>query len=143
MLLKCYTPNVSKFGKLSSGHRTGKGQFSSQCQRGAIPTNVQSTHKIVLISHANKVMFKILKASKLQQYMNQELLDVQSGFRKSTGTRDQIADTHWIIEKARESQKNIYFCFMASGPITSWQIDGATVETVADYFSGLQNHCRW
>ena len=89
-------------------------------------------------------MFKILKASKLQQYMNQELLDVQSGFRKSTGTRDQIADTHWIIEKARESQKNIYFCFMASGPITSWQIDGATVETVTDYFLGLQqNCCRW
>ena len=95
------------------------------------------------ISHANKVMFRILKLSKLQQYMNQEPPDVQSGFRKSTGTRDQIAHIHWIIEKAREFQENIYFCFTASGPITSWQIDGETVETVTDYFFGLQNHCRW
>ena len=78
-------------------------------------------------------MFRILKLSKLQQYMNQEPPDVQSGFRKSTGTRDQIAHIHWIIEKAREFQENIYFCFTASGPITSWQIDGETVETVADF----------
>ena len=65
---------------------------------------------IVLISHASKVMFKILQA-RLQQYMNQELPDVQAGFRKGRGTRDQIANSHWIMEKAREFQKNIYFCF--------------------------------
>ena len=235
---------------------------------------------IALISHASKVTLKILQA-RLQQYVNRELPDVQAGFRKGRGTRDQIANIRWIIEKAREFQKNIYFCFidcakafdcvdhnklwkilketgipdhltcllrnlyagqeatvrtghgttdwfpigkgvrqgcilspclfnfyaesimrnagleeaqagikiagrnisnlsysdvttlmaeceeepknllmkvkvesekvglklniqkmkiMASGPITSWQIDG---ETVADYFSGLQNHCRW
>ena len=55
-------------------------------------------------------MLKILQA-RLQQYMNRELLDAQAGFRKSSGTRDQIANTHWIIEKAREFQKNIYFSF--------------------------------
>ena len=61
-------------------------------------------HTIALISHANKVMLKILKA-RLQQYMNRELPDVQTGFRKGKGTRDQIANIHWIIEKAREFQK--------------------------------------
>ena len=66
---------------------------------------------ITLISHASKVMHKILQA-KLQQYMNCELLDVQAGFRKGRETRDQIANNHWIIEKAREFQKNFYFCFI-------------------------------
>ena len=65
---------------------------------------------IALISHASKVMLKILQA-RLQQFVNQELPDVQAGFRKGRGTRDQIAN-HWIIEKAREFQKNIYFCFI-------------------------------
>ena len=68
-------------------------------------------HTIALISHASKVMLKILQA-RLQQYMNHELSDVQAGFRKGRGTRDQIANIHWIIEKAREFQKNIYFCFI-------------------------------
>ena len=65
---------------------------------------------IELISHASKVMLKILQA-RLQQYVNHELSDVQAGFRKGRGTRDQIANIRWIIEKAREFQKNIYFCF--------------------------------
>ena len=68
-------------------------------------------HTIPLISHANKVMAKILQA-RLQQYVNCELRDVQGGFRKGRGTRDQLANIHWIIEKAREFQKNIYFCFI-------------------------------
>ena len=63
-----------------------------------------------LISHASKVMLKILQA-RLQQYVNRELPDVQAGFRKGRGTRDQIANIRWIIKKAREFQKNIYFCF--------------------------------
>ena len=67
--------------------------------------------KIALISQASKVMLKILQA-RLQQYMSHELPDVQAGFRKGRGTRDQIANTCWIIEKAREFQKNIYFCFI-------------------------------
>ena len=66
---------------------------------------------IVLISHASKVMLKILQA-RLQQYVNRELPDVQAGFRKGRGTRDQIANIRWIIEKAREFQTNIYFCFI-------------------------------
>ena len=63
------------------------------------------------ISHASKVMLKILQA-RLQQYVNRELPDVQAGFRKGRGTRVQIANIHWIIKKAREFQKNIYFCFI-------------------------------
>ena len=68
-------------------------------------------HIIALISHASKVMLKILQA-RLQQDMNRELLDVHAGFRKGRGTRDQIANICWIIEKAKEFQKNICFCFI-------------------------------
>ena len=68
-------------------------------------------HTIALISHASKVRLKILQA-RLQQYVNHELPDVQAGFRKGRGTRDQIANICWIIKKAREFQKNIYFCFI-------------------------------
>ena len=66
---------------------------------------------IALISHASKVMLKILQG-RLQQYMNRELPDGQAGFRKGRGTRDQIANIRWIIEKSREFQKNIYLCFI-------------------------------
>ena len=66
---------------------------------------------IALVSHAIKVMLKILQG-RFQQYVNRELPDVQAGFRKGTGSRDQIADIHWIMEKAREFQKNIYFFFI-------------------------------
>ena len=67
-------------------------------------------HTIALISHASKVMLKIVQA-RLQQYVNCPLPDVQAGFRKGRGTRDQIANISWIMEKARDFQKNIYFCF--------------------------------
>ena len=66
---------------------------------------------IALISHTSKIMLKILQA-RLQQYMNRELPDVQAGFRKGRGTKNQVANIHWIIEKAREFQKSIYFCFI-------------------------------
>ena len=68
-------------------------------------------HTIALITYASKVMLKILQA-RLQQYVNRELPDVQTGFKKGRGTRDQIANIHWIIEKAREFHKIIYFCFI-------------------------------
>ena len=68
-------------------------------------------HTNVLISHASKVMLKILRA-RLQQYVNRELPDVQTGFGKGRGTRDQIVKIQWITDKAREVQKNIYFCFI-------------------------------
>ena len=75
-----------------------------------MPKNVQS-RTIALISHTSKVMLKILQA-RLQQYVNCKLSDVQAGFRKGRGTRNQIANIHRIIEKAGEFQKNIYFCFI-------------------------------
>ena len=84
MPCKCCTQYASKFGKLNSGHRTGKGQFSFQSQRKAMPKNAQTT--IALISHASKVMLKILQA-RLQQYVNRELPDVQAGFRKGRGSQ--------------------------------------------------------
>ena len=68
-------------------------------------------HTIVIISHASQVTLKILQA-RLQQNMNRKLPDVQGGFRKGRGTRDQIANIFWIIEKAREFQKSIFFCFI-------------------------------
>ena len=66
---------------------------------------------VALISHDSKVMLKILHA-RLQQYVNHEIPDVQAGIQKGRGTRDQIANINWIIEKAREFKKNIYFCFI-------------------------------
>jgi len=112
MLWRCCTQYVSKFGKLSSGHRTGKGQFSFQSQRKAMPKNVQTTTQLHS-SHTlvNSHMLKILQA-RLQQYLNRELPDIQAGFKKGRGTKDKIASIHWIMEKAREFQKNIYFCFI-------------------------------
>ena len=72
-----------------------------------------------LISHTSKIMLKILQAM-LQQYVNHELPDVQTGFRKGRGIRDQIASIHWLIKKAREFQKNIYFCFIDYAKAFEW-----------------------
>ena len=76
-----------------------------------MPKNVQTTAQLHSSHNASKIMLKILLA-RLHQYVNWELPDVQAGFRKGRGTRDQIANIHWIIEKAREFHKNIYFCFI-------------------------------
>ena len=85
-----------------------------------MPKNVQTTPIVTFISHASKVMFKIHQV-RLQQYINQELPDVQTGFRKGKGTRDQTANICWIIEKAREFQKNIYFASLTMWkPLTVW-----------------------
>ena len=85
-----------------------------QCQE------CSNCHTIALISHASRVMLKILQA-RLQQYMNRVLPDGQARFRKGRGTRDQIANIHCIIKKAREFQKNIYFCFKTTPkPLTEW-----------------------
>ena len=110
MLWKCFTQDASKYGKLSSGHRTGKGPFSFQSQRKAMPKNSQTTTQLNFSHTLSKVMLKILQA-RLQQYVNWELPDAQAGFRKGRGTIDQIVNICWIIEKEREFQKNIYFCF--------------------------------
>ena len=76
-------------------------------------------HTVALISHSSKVMLKILQA-RLQQYVNRELLDVQTGFRKGRGTRHQIANIHWVIKNEREFQKNIYFCFIDYAKAFVW-----------------------
>ena len=110
MLLKWCTQCSSRFGKLSSGHRTGKVSFHYSPKKGNAK-ECSNYCTIALISHASKVTLKIPQA-RLQQYMNRELPDVQAGFRKGRGIRDQIANIHWIIRKAREFQKNIYFCFI-------------------------------
>ena len=85
--------------------KNGKGQFSFWSLRKAISKNAQTT------LHVSKVILKILQ-DRLQQYVNHELTDVQAGFRKGRGTREQIVNICWIMEKAREFQKNIYFCFI-------------------------------
>ena len=120
-----------KFGKLSSGHRTAKRQFSFQSQRKAMPKNVHTITQLHS-SHMSKVRLKILQV-RLQQDVNRELADVQAGIRKGRGTRDQIANIHWIIKNAREFQKNIYFfttsllllfhcffSFLMPKPLTVW-----------------------
>ena len=86
-----------------------KVSFHSNLKESSNAKECSNYRTIALISHASKVMLKILQAM-LQQYVNTELPDIQAGFRK--GTRDQIANMCWIIEKAREFQKNIYFCFI-------------------------------
>ena len=84
------------------------------------PKECSNYRTIALISHASKVMLKILQA-RLQQYVNQELLDVQAGFRKGRGTRDQIADIHWIIENTKEFQKDIISALLTMAkPLTVW-----------------------
>ena len=85
-----------------------------QCQR-----MMKLPHKIAFISHASKVMLKILQA-RIQQYVNHELPDVQAGFRKDRGTRDQIANIRWLIEKAREFQKTSTALLTTPKPLTVW-----------------------
>ena len=104
MLLKCCTHYASKFGKLNSGHRTRKDQFSFQSQRRKLSKIAQITIQLCSFHMLIKLWSykaKIFQA-RLRQYVNQELLDVQAEFRKGRGTRDQIANIYWIIEKARE-----------------------------------------
>ena len=107
MFWKCYTQYASKFGRLSSSHRT---VFIPIPKKGNVK-ECSKYHTIALISHTSKVILKILQA-RLQQYVNRELPDIQAGSRKGRGTRDQVAIICWIIKKAREFQKNIYFCFI-------------------------------
>ena len=95
---------ISKSGRPRSDHRTGKGQFFTPIPKKGSTKECANHQRVSLIFHASKVMLKILHAS-LQHYANQELPDVQAGFRKRRETRDQIANIHWIIEKAREFQK--------------------------------------
>ena len=111
----------------SSVHKTGKRWVFIPIGKKDNAKECSNCHITTFISHASKVMLKILQVS-LQQYVKRELPDVQTRFRKGRGTRDQIVNICWIIEKAREFQKNIYFCFIdyikAFGCVdtTNWKI---------------------
>ena len=118
MLLKYCIQYVRKFGRLSSGHRTWEGQFSLQTQVRAM-TECSNYHTILLISHVSKIMLKILQ-DRPQQYVKQEIPNVEDGCRKGRGTRYQIATIYWIIEKASGCQKNTYFCFTDYAKAFEW-----------------------
>ena len=120
MLWKCCTQNASKFGKLSSGHRTVKRSVFIPIPKKGNAKECSNYRTIAFISHASKVTFKILQA-RLQQYMNHKLPDVQAGFRKGRGTKDQTANISWIMEKAREFQKSSIFALLTMPkPLTVW-----------------------
>ena len=108
---------MSKLGKLSSGHKTEKKTNKQKKKTVFIPIPKKGNAKgcsnyltIALILHTSKVMVKILQA-RLQQYLNCELLDAQAGFRKGSIAKDQIANIHWIIGKAKELQKNLLLLY--------------------------------
>ena len=106
ILWNCCTQYASKSGKLSSGQRIGKDQFSFQPQRKAMPKNVQTTTQL----HSFHILANNAQNPPSWASTVCELSDVQAGFRKGRGTRGQIANICWILEKATEFQKNIYFC---------------------------------
>ena len=110
MLWKCCTQYATNLENSAVATGLEKVSFHSNPKERQRQRMLKLLHNCT-ISHASKVMLKILQA-RLQQYMNHELSDVQAGFRKGRGTRDQIANIHWIMEKVREFQKNIYFCFI-------------------------------
>ena len=106
-----YSQYVSKFGKLSSGHMTGNGQFSLQAQRRAMPKNVQSTVQLCsfpMLARSCSKSFKLSFSSAWNENFQMYKLDLE----RAEETRDQIASIHWIIDKAREFPENIYLCFI-------------------------------
>ena len=118
MLWKRCTQYASKSGKLSSGHRIGKGQFSFQSQRKAMPKNVQFYRTIALISHTSKVMFKILQAQ-LQQYVNHELPDVQAGFRLGRGIKLPTS-VRWSKRQESSRKTSTSALLTTPKPLTVW-----------------------
>ena len=121
LLLKCCIQYANKFGKLSSGHRTGKRSVFIPIPKKGKAKECSNYCTIALVLHTSKVMLKILQA-RLQQYMNQELPYVQAGFRKARGTRNQIANIRWIIEKKKESSRktSISASLTTPKPSTVW-----------------------
>ena len=133
MLSKCCTQYVSKFGKLSSGHRTGRGQFFIPVPKKGDAKECSNYGTIALISHASKVMLKILQA-RLQQYVNCELPDVQAGFWKG-----KLPTSIGSSKKAREFQKNIYFCFIDCAKAFVW----ITINWKILKEMGIPDHLTW
>ena len=111
ILLKCCTQYASKIWKIQHWPQDWKTSVFIPIPKKGNAKECSNYCTTAFIEHSSKVMLRILQ-SRLHQYMNQELPDVQAGFRKGRRTRDQIANIHWIREKAREFQKNIYFSFI-------------------------------
>ena len=119
MLCKCCTQYASTSGKLSSGHRTGKGQFSFQTQRKGMPKNAQTTtqlHSSHTVAQSNAQNFPSQASVAREPWTSR----CSSWFRKGRGARDQITNIRWIIEKARDFKKNIYFCFIDYAKAFDW-----------------------
>ena len=137
MLWKCCTQYASKFGKLTSGHRTGKGQFSFQSQRKAIPKNAQTTAQLHLSHTLVTSCSKFSKPGFSNTWtMNFRMLKL---VLENAETRDQIATICWIIKKEREFQKNIYFCFMTMPkPFTVW----ITINC-GEFWKRWEDHTTW
>ena len=118
MLSKCCPQYASKF-KTQQWPQDWKRSVFIPIPKKGNAKECSNHRTIVVILHASKVMLKMFQ-DRLQQYMNRELPDVQAGFRKGRGTRGQIANILWIKKKAREFQKNTYFCFDYAKPLTVW-----------------------
>ena len=119
MLLKCCTQHATNL-ETHQWPQDWKGSVSIPIPKKGSAKECSNYQTIALISHASKVWLKITQG-RLQQYWNRELPDVQAGFRKGRGTRDQMANICWFTEKAREFQKNIYFCSLTTlKPLTVW-----------------------
>ena len=118
MLWKCCSKYASKYRKQQWPQVWKRSVFIPIPKKGNAK-ECSNYHTIALISHSSKVMLKILQA-RLQQYVSHGLPDVQPGFKKGRGTRDQLANICWIMEKAREFQKNIYFCFIDYAKAFVW-----------------------
>ena len=114
-MLKCCTQYASKFGKASSGHRTRKGQFSFQSQRKTMQRRFKLPHNCTHLT-CQQIMFKILQV-RLQHYLHQALSDIQTGYTKGRGSRDQIVNKPWIIEKASSVK---FSCSVVSNFVSSW-----------------------
>ena len=112
MLSKCCTQQVSKSGRHQQRPQDQKRSILIPIPKNGSTKECSNHQAIALISHASKSTLKILY-DRFQHYTNQEHPEIQAGFRKGRGTRDQIANIRWIIEKAREFQKNIYLCFIS------------------------------
>ena len=120
MLVKGCIQYVIKFGKPSSGHRTAKGQVFFPIPKKGSANECSNYRTVVLISHTGKVMLKTLQA-RLQQHLNGELPDVQAGFRKGRGTRDQIDNICWIIDGVGNGNPLLYSCLENSMDRGAWQ----------------------
>ena len=118
--VKVLHSNASKFGKLSSGHRTGKGQFSFQSQRKAMPKNAQTTAQLHSSHMLSKVILKILQA-RLQQYVNRELPDIQAGFRKAEEPEIKLPTSAGSWKKQESSRKTSISALLTTPkPLTVW-----------------------